>query len=137
MQSYRRLIGSVLPGIVLPGLLTVSFSVQAGEVAAGAGSYTTEKPAHRWAPSTAEGYDQTVPEGQPWGIYVPRQEIGPKVSARFQNSGKPTPTHEFWSSVIWPHAVKNLIRNENGGVIETNVDAVPYSHWFQIGRAHV
>ncbi|WP_331344533.1 glycosyl hydrolase [Cellvibrio sp. UBA7661] len=129
MQSYRRLIGSVLPGLVLPGLLTVSFSVQAGEVAAGAGSYTTEKPAHRWAPSTAEGYDQTVPEGQPWGIYVPRQEIGPKVSARFQNSGKPTPTHEFWSSVIWPHAVKNLIRNENGGVIETNVDAVPYSHW--------
>jgi endoglucanase Acf2 len=133
MQSCRRLIGSILPKILLPialpGLFTASVAVQAGEVAAGAGSYTTEKPSHRWAPSTAEGYDQTVPEGQPWGIYVPRQEISPKVSNRFKNSGKPTPTHEFWSSVAWPHAVKNLIRNENGGIIETNVDAVPYSHW--------
>ncbi len=133
MQSCRRLIGSILPAIVwpiaLPGLLTASIAVQAGEVPAGAGSYTTEKPAHRWAPATAEGYDQTVPAGEPWGIYVPRQEISPKVSNRFKNSGKPTPTHEFWSSVAWPHAVKNLIRNENGGIIETNVDAVPYSHW--------
>ncbi|WP_331351465.1 glycosyl hydrolase [Cellvibrio sp. UBA7671] len=124
MQSCRRLIG-----VLLPSLLTTSIAVQAGEVPAGAGSFTTEKPAHRWAPSTAEGYDQTVPQGQPWGIYVPRQEQSPKVTNRFQSSGKPTPTHEFWSSVVWPHAVKNLIRNENGGIIETNVDTVPYSHW--------
>lgn len=110
-------------------ILITTASATAGEVTAGAGSYTTEKPDHRWQPATAEGYDQTVPEGQPWGIHTPRRNQSPSVTNRFTNTGKPTPTHEFWSSVVWEHAVKNLIRNENGGVVETNTDSVPYSHW--------
>ena len=104
MKSCRQLFG-----IMLPGLLTASIAVQAGEVPAGAGSFTAENPSHRWAPATGEGYDQTVPEGDPWGIYTPRQEQSPSVSDYFKSTGKPTPTHEFWSSVLWPHAVKNQI----------------------------
>ncbi len=100
-----------------------------GVVPMGSGSYTTQKPGHRWGPSTAEGYDQTVPPGEPWGIYTPRQEQSPSVTQAFRDSGLPTPTHTFWASAIWEFAVTNLIRTENGGVTETNTDSVPYSHW--------
>lgn len=121
----RRVFAYVFPSLFgLTSLLSA-----AGEVPAGAGSYTTEKPSHRWQPATAEGYDQTVPEGQPWGIYTPRKNQHPDVTQFFKSTGKPTPTHEFWSSVLWEFSVKNLIRNASGGVIETDTSSVPYSHW--------
>lgn len=115
--------------LVSPVLIAASAISLAGEIPAGAGSFTDEKPTHRWQPATAEGYDQTVPPGEPWGIHTPRQNQSPSVSNHFINIGKPTPTHEFWSSVIWEFAVENLIRDENGGIVETNTDMVPYSHW--------
>lgn len=126
MRNYTR---RILTYFFTPILLTASSLLLAGEIAAGAGSFTTEKPNHRWQPATAEGYDQTVPEGQPWGIFTPRKNQSPYVSEHFKSTGKPTPTHEFWSSAVWKFAVKNLIRNEHGGIVETNVDSVPYSHW--------
>jgi hypothetical protein len=86
---------SILIATSLTILMTTSTAL-AGEIPAGEGSYTDEKPNHRWQPATAEGYDQTVPEGQPWGIYVPRQNQSPSVTNHFNSTGKPTPTHEFW-----------------------------------------
>lgn len=122
MFSFRHVTTLLLVGMLwLAGGLPLA--AQPGVVPVGsAGSYTTQKPQHRWAPSTAEGYDQ-VTNPDAWGIYIPRREQTPSLSQAFRASGKATPTHEPWSSTAWEFTVANLTP---AGV--TSVAHVPYSH---------